>query len=37
MQIDRKNIFLYIFKFLKEEYKLHREIGDYEILIEKTR
>jgi len=32
-----KNRFPYISKFLKEEYKLHKEIGDYEILIKKTR
>jgi hypothetical protein len=32
-----KTRFPYISKFLKEEYKLHKEIGDYEILIKKTR
>jgi len=31
-----KNRFPYISKFLKEEYKLHKEIGDYEILIKKN-
>ena len=31
-----KTRFPYISKFLKEEYKLHKEIGDYEILIKKN-
>ena len=31
-----KTRFPYIFKFLKEEYKLYKEIGDYEILMKKN-